>query len=84
MLKALAALAALAMVGYRFANFELVSFINDEPLFLTAASNQLQTGQWLSASPIQGTQGTTYGPTVFWFYGVVHCSSAPRPRRASC
>ena len=48
-LKSLAALAALAMVGYRFANFDLVSFINDEPVFLTAASNQLQSGQWLSA-----------------------------------
>ncbi len=79
-LKALAALAALAMVGYRFAHFDLVSFINDEPIFLAAAHNQLQTGQWLSASPIQGTQGTTYGPTVFWFYGVVHLLFGPAPQ----
>lgn len=79
-LKSLAALAALAMVGYRFANFDLVSFINDEPIFLTAASHQLQSGQWLSASPIQGTQGTTYGPTVFWFYGVVHLLFGPAPQ----
>ncbi len=78
-LKALAALAALAMVGYRFAHFDLVSFIHDEPYFLAAANDQLLTGQWLSASPIRGTQGATYGPTVLWFYGVVHAIFGPAP-----
>jgi hypothetical protein len=80
LLKSLAALVALAMVAYRFANFDLVSFILDEPYFLTAARDQVLTGHWVSASPIQGTQGTTYGPTVLWFYGVVHLlfGSAPQ------
>ena len=80
LLESLAALAALAMVAYRFANFDLVSFINDEPIFLAAANEQVHTGQWLSASPIQGTQGTTYGPTVFWFYGLVHWLFGPAPQ----
>ncbi len=80
LLKFLAALAALAMVAYRFANFDLVPFILDEPYFLTAAREQVLSGHWVSASPIQGTQGTTYGPTVLWFYGVVHqlFGSAPQ------
>jgi hypothetical protein len=74
------ALVALAMVFYRLANFDLVSFILDEPHFLTAARDQVLTGHWVSASPIQGTQGTTYGPTVMWFYGAVHWlfGSAPQ------
>ena len=72
LLSGLAVVAALAMVAYRFMNFELVSFINDEPQFLAAANDQLRTGRWVSASPLTGTQGTTYGPTVLWFYGAVH------------
>lgn len=79
-LKLLAVLLALAMLFYRLAHFDLVSFILDEPFFLTAARGQVLTGHWVSASPIQGTQGTTYGPTVLWFYGVVHWlfGSAPQ------
>lgn len=72
LLSGLAVLAALAMMAYRLMNFDLVSFINDEPQFLTAANEQLRTGHWVSASPLTGTQGTVYGPTVVWFYGAVH------------
>jgi hypothetical protein len=80
LLKGLAVVAALGMLLYRFAHFDLVSFINDEPHFLTAANEQLRTGHWVSASPIQGTQGTTYGPTVLWFYGVVHLLFGEAPQ----
>ncbi|MBN1203654.1 MAG: hypothetical protein JXB05_01855 [Myxococcaceae bacterium] len=80
LLKGLAVLAALAMLAYRFANFDLVPFISDEPHFLVGANEQLRTGQWLSASPIRGTQGTTYGPTVLWFYGVIHLLFGDAPQ----
>ncbi len=62
---------ALAMVAYRFFNADLVAFINDEPIFLEAARQQVATGHWVLASPIAGNQGMTYGPSVMWFYGVV-------------
>jgi hypothetical protein len=80
LLQGLALLAAGLMLGYRFANFELVPFILDEPQFLEAAQAQVRTGQWLSASPLVGTQGVTYGPSVLWFYGLVHWLLGPDPR----
>lgn len=60
------------MIAYRYANLGSVSFINDEPAFLTAARAQLGGGHWVSVSPLVGKQGLHYGPTVLWFYGVVH------------
>ncbi len=76
----LALVAAVLMLGYRFANVELTPFILDEPRFLQAAYAQVSTGQWLSASPLVGTQGVTYGPSVLWFYGLVHLLLGPDPR----
>jgi len=62
---------ALGMLGYRFANRDLVAFINDEPRFLTAARAQVHTDRWVTASPLVGNAGVRYGPTVVWFYGLV-------------
>lgn len=68
----LAAVAGLAVIGYRLVNLDLAPFIQDEPHFLAAARAQLgPDGHWVSASPIAGTQGFTYGPSPIWFYGVV-------------
>lgn len=71
--------AALALLGYRFTHFDLVPFILDEPHFLHAAGAQLEQGRWMSASPIMGTQGVRYGPSVVWFYGVIQWLFGPSP-----
>ncbi len=64
---------ALSMIAYRYANLHFVPFINDEPAFLAAARDQLGKGHhWVGVSPLVGKQGLHYGPTVLWFYGVVH------------
>ena len=73
---------ALLALGYRFANLDLAPFILDEPQFLAAATEQLRTGTWLHASPLVGTQGVTYGPSVLWFYGAVHAVLGPAPERS--
>ena len=65
------ALAALGMIVFRLWRLGDAPFIQDEPIFLTTAREQLRTGHWVSASPIPGTYGFRYGPSVFWFYGVV-------------
>lgn len=78
----LAVAAALALLGYRFANPELVSFARDEPQFLAAAREQLWTGEWLSANPLYGNLGLRYGPASFWFYGVVMALFGDHPRAA--
>jgi len=71
---------ALGMLAYRFRELGLSPFILDEPAFLTAAREQLQTGRWASLSPIAGSQGVRYGPSVVWFYGVVQAVAGPDPR----
>jgi hypothetical protein len=76
---AAAVAAALGMLAWRFANFDLVPFINDEPIFLQAARDQLVTGHWRQASPIPGTQGFTYGPSVMWFYALVQLAFGFNP-----
>jgi hypothetical protein len=63
--------AALLMIGYRFLNLGLSPFVLDEPQILRASYEQIQTGEWRSASPLLGTQGVPYGPSAFWFYGAV-------------
>ncbi|HET9450141.1 MAG TPA: hypothetical protein VFO83_04640, partial [Aggregicoccus sp.] len=73
---------AVAALGYRLANLDLAPFILDEPQFLAAATEQLRTGRWLRASPLVGTQGVTYGPSVLWFYGAVHALLGPSPERS--
>jgi hypothetical protein len=67
----LPAVAGVLVLAYRLFNLDLAPFIQDEPYFLNAARAQLQpSGHWVTASPIAGTQGFTYGPSPIWFYGV--------------
>jgi hypothetical protein len=75
-------LAALGLLGYRFAHVGLAPFARDEPQFLGAAGDQLRTGRWLSANPLYGNLGLRYGPTAFWFYGVEQALLGPDPRVA--
>lgn len=72
-----ALIAALALLAYRFCNLDLAAFILDEPVFLRAAAAEVSSGHWLSASPIRGSTGVTYGPTVFWFYACVQTLFGP-------
>jgi hypothetical protein len=81
-LRVAALLAALGMVGYRFAHLDLAPFARDEPQFLRAAGDQLRTGHWLSANPLYGNLGLRYGPTAFWFYGVEQALLGADPRTA--
>ncbi|BBH17201.1 hypothetical protein Back2_14880 [Nocardioides baekrokdamisoli] len=74
--------AFLLLVGWRLLDIGNAPFIQDEPTFLAAAHQQVVTGHWLSHSPIPGTQGITYGPTVFWFYGLVDLLFGSDPRTA--
>jgi 4-amino-4-deoxy-L-arabinose transferase-like glycosyltransferase len=69
--KVILVVAAFLMIGYRFLNLGLSPFILDEPQILRASYEQLQTGEWRSGSPLLGTQGLPYGPSAFWFYGLV-------------
>lgn len=75
----LAAVFALGLLAYRFANLDLVTFINDEPNVLRAAESEAHGGGWVSASPIAGTQHLHYGPVPTWFYGLVHLALGARP-----
>jgi hypothetical protein len=54
----------------RFSHWDGVPFVNDEAAFLSKAQEEVATGQWVSVSPIAGTQGMRYGPSVLWFYAV--------------
>src|SRR5258708_40345873 len=67
------------MLGCRVWRLGDSPFIQDEPIFLMTAREQLRSGHWVSASPISGTQGLRYGPSVFWFYGVVQALFGPAP-----
>src|SRR6185503_17470976 len=81
-LRIAALLAALGMVGYRFAHLDLAPFARDEPQFLRASGEQLRTGHWLSANPLYGNLGLRYGPAAFWFYAVVQAVGGTDPRVA--
>ncbi len=81
-LTTLAVAAAVAMLGYRFLHLDLAPFARDEPQFLAAAREQLRTGHWLSANPLYGNLGLRYGPTAFWFYGLVQLLLGDQPRTA--
>ena len=81
-LRAVVLLAALGMLAYRFRHVDLAPFVRDEPQFLHAAGEQLRTGHWLSANPLYGNLGLRYGPTAFWFYGVVQAVAGTDPRAA--
>src|SRR5437016_8864613 len=78
-LQLLAATAAVGLLLFRFANFDLIPFINDEPQFLEGARQQLVTSSWRSVSTLVGNQGVPYGPTAFWFYGLIHALFGPAP-----
>jgi hypothetical protein len=73
---------ALGLLGYRFAHPDLVAFARDEPQFLAAAREQVRTGHWVSANPLYGNVGLRYGPTAFWFFGVVQLLFGDAPRTA--
>lgn len=81
-LRIAAVLAALGMLGYRFAHVDLAPFARDEPQFLRAAGDQLRSGHWLSANPLYGNLGLRYGPAAFWFYGVEQAVFGADPRVA--
>ena len=81
-LQAAVLLAALSLLSYRFWHLDLAPFARDEPQFLRASGEQLRTGRWLSANPLYGNLGLRYGPTAFWFYGVVQAVGGTDPRVA--
>lgn len=58
---------SIGLIG-RLWNLGAALFISDEPLFLSAARDELISGRWVGASPLAGTHGVHYGPTVIWFY----------------
>ena len=62
---------ALVLLALRFVRLDLASFYMDEPSFLTAAAQQIDTGTWASRSPIVGNSNLHYGPSILWFYGAV-------------
>lgn len=57
-------------------------FISDEPVLLSAARDQLVTGRWVAVSPLNGTQGVHYGPTVIWFYSCLQWAFGYGPMAA--
>jgi hypothetical protein len=73
---------ALGMLGYRLTNIDLVPFARDEPMFLSAARQQLDTGELLLANPFYGNMRVRYGPTAFWFFGLVQLLFGDDPRFA--
>jgi hypothetical protein len=72
--------AALVLLACRFVQVDLAAFARDEPQFLDAARAQVETGHWLAANPLFGNLGARYGPTAFWFYGVVVLLFGDDPR----
>ncbi len=60
-----------ALALFRFVNLGDAPFINDEAIFLSAAREQILSGQWLSHNPIMGSTGVYYGPVVIYFYSAV-------------
>ena len=70
------------MLAYRFVHIDLAAFARDEPQFLAAAREQVRTGHWLAANPLFGNLGARYGPTAFWFYGIVQRFFGDDPRTA--
>jgi hypothetical protein len=65
------AAACVLLLLQRFSHWGGVPFVNDEAAFLSSARNEVSTNTWVSASPIAGTQGMRYGPSVLWFYAIV-------------
>lgn len=77
------AIIALGLLALRFVRRDLAPFLGDEPYFLAAARQQLLTGNWVSASPLIGTQGIQYGPGFIWFLSVVQWLTNARPETAA-
>lgn len=72
------AVAAAAMLAYRFVDLDRAPFINDEPVLMMAAERQIERGS-LPAAGVIGTRGITYGPIAIWFYTAVHALFGPDP-----
>jgi hypothetical protein len=81
-LSALLVAAALALLGLRFINRDLVPYILDEPNFQNAAELHARARTWPSMSPLTGNLGVAYGPGPIWFYTAVHRIAGPRPERS--
>ena len=67
-----------ALLSFRLWRLGAAPFVYDEPIFLDAARSQLD-GHWLTASPVTGTRGVPYGPSVFWLYGSLQWLVGQRP-----
>lgn len=80
--RALLVATALALVGLRFTDRDLVPYILDEPNFQQAAEMHARTHTWPSISPLTGNLGLAYGPAPVWFYTAVHRLAGPRPERS--
>lgn len=57
---------------YRFVNFDLCVFLLDEPTLLAESRHALQFGQFVTHSPLVGTQSIQYGPTTMWLFAAIH------------
>ncbi len=68
---------SLLLFVYRFLNFDLCVFINDEPVLLAESRNALQAGRFLTHSPLIGTQSIQYGPTTLWLFSLIHYCFGP-------
>ena len=66
----------------RLAHIDWAPFMQDEPQFLLAAHQQLETGRWATHSLLVGNGGIRYGPTPLWFYGVVQAVLGSDAQRA--
>ncbi len=73
-------IAGLLALALRFTHLDLLPFILEEPTFLHWARTEAETGMWVSSSPIYGSQGMRYGPSVIWFYGVAQLLLGPLAR----
>lgn len=77
-----AACAALLLLAFRFIGLGDAPFILDEPQFLAGSREQLLTGRVRLVSGVTGTSGILYGPSVYWFYGLVMLVVGDAPRTA--
>lgn len=74
-----AAVFAVAALLLRVIRLDLSAFTWDEPRFLFAAVEQLDTSRWRAVSPLVGNQGLSYGPWTVWIESAVIGVFGPRP-----
>jgi hypothetical protein len=70
---------AVAVLGLRLADRDLIPYILDEPKFQDSGELGARTGTWPPLSPVIASLGVPYGPGPVWFYVVVHRVVGPRP-----